>query len=55
MHKNKKVMLLLPYKVYALGLALLRFKLLKTWGLWTSRNHLLDLLLLWNESTDDGP
>jgi hypothetical protein len=31
---------------------LLRVKLLKTCGLWTSGNLLLDLLLLQNESTD---
>jgi hypothetical protein len=33
---------------------LLRVKLLKTCGLWTSGNLLLDLLLLWNESTNVG-
>jgi hypothetical protein len=39
--------------LYAPGLALLRIKLLKTCGLWTSA-LLLNLLLLWNKSTDDG-
>jgi hypothetical protein len=47
-------MSILPYELYALGLALLRVKLLKTCGSWNSGNLLLDLLLLWNESTDDG-
>jgi hypothetical protein len=42
------------YALYAPGLALLRVKLLKTCGLWTSENLLLDLLLLWNEHTDVG-
>jgi hypothetical protein len=42
------------WALYALGLALLRVKLLKTCGLWTSGNLLLDLLHLWNESTDIG-
>jgi hypothetical protein len=55
MHKNKQVMLLLPSEVYAPGLDLLRVKLLKTCALWTSRNHLLNLLLHRNESTDDRP
>jgi hypothetical protein len=40
--------------LHALGLALLRVKLLKTCGLRPSENLLLDLLLLWNESTDVG-
>jgi hypothetical protein len=40
--------------LYAPGLALLRVKLLKTCGLWTSGNLLLNLLLLRNESTDVG-
>jgi hypothetical protein len=40
--------------LYAPGLALLRVKLLKTCGLWTSGNLLLNLLLLRNESTDIG-
>jgi hypothetical protein len=35
-------------------LALLRVKLLKTCGLWTSGDLLLDLLLLRNEPTDVG-
>ena len=38
----------------ALGLALLRVKLLKTSGLWTSGKLLLDLLLLRNEISDVG-
>jgi hypothetical protein len=38
--------------LHALGLALLRVKLLKICGLWTSGNLLLDFLLLWNEPTD---
>jgi hypothetical protein len=33
---------------------LLRVKLLKTCGLWTFENLLLDLLLLWNKPTDVG-
>jgi hypothetical protein len=40
--------------LHALGLALLRVKLLKTCGLWTSGNLLLDILLLQNEPTDVG-
>jgi hypothetical protein len=40
--------------LHARGLALLGVKLLKTWGLWTSRNLLLNLFLLQNEPTDDG-
>jgi hypothetical protein len=40
------------YALYAPRLALLRVKLLKTCGLWTFGNLLLDLLLLWNEPTD---
>jgi hypothetical protein len=42
------------YALYALGLALLRVKLIKTYGLWTSRNLLLNLLLLRNEPSDVG-
>jgi hypothetical protein len=42
------------YALYAPGLALLRVKLLRTCGLWTSRNLLQDLLLLQNEPTDVG-
>jgi hypothetical protein len=38
--------------LYASGLSLLRVTLLKTCGLWTSRNLLLYLLLLQNEPTD---
>jgi hypothetical protein len=38
--------------LHAPGLALLRVKLLKICGLWTSGNLLLDFLLLWNEPTD---
>jgi hypothetical protein len=51
--KVKQVMLDL-WPLYALGLALLRVKLLKTCGLLTSKNLLLDLHLLWNEPTDVG-
>jgi hypothetical protein len=40
--------------LHAPGLALLRVKLLKTCGLWTSRNLLLDLLHLQNEPSDVG-
>jgi hypothetical protein len=40
--------------LHAPGLTLLRVKLLKTCGLSTSRNLLLDLLLLQNEPTDVG-
>jgi hypothetical protein len=40
--------------LHAPGLALLRVKLIKTCALWTSRNLLLDLLLLQNEPTDVG-
>jgi hypothetical protein len=40
--------------LHAPGLTLLRVNLLKTCGLWTSRNLLLDLLLLWDEPTDVG-
>jgi hypothetical protein len=40
--------------LHAPGLALLRVKLLKTCGLWTFENLLLDLLLLQNEPTDNG-
>jgi hypothetical protein len=42
------------YALYAPGLALIRVKLLKTCGLWTSVNLLLDLLLLQNKPTDIG-
>jgi hypothetical protein len=40
------------WALYVSGLALLRVKLLKTCGLWTSGNLLLDLLLLQNEPTN---
>jgi hypothetical protein len=40
--------------LHASGLALLRVKLLKTCGLWTSGNLLLDLLLLQDEPTNVG-
>jgi hypothetical protein len=40
------------YVLYAPGLALLKVKLLKTCGLWISRNLLLFLLLLRNEPID---
>jgi hypothetical protein len=49
--KVKQVMLDL-WALYALGLALLRVELLKTCGLWTSGNLLLDLLILRNEPID---
>jgi hypothetical protein len=42
------------HALHAPGLALLRVKLLKTCGLRTSGNLLLDLLLLRNEPTDVG-
>jgi hypothetical protein len=42
------------WTLYAPGIALLKVKLLKTCGLWTSGNLLLDLLLLRNEPTDVG-
>jgi hypothetical protein len=42
------------YALYALGLAFLRVKLLKTYGLWTSGNLLLDILLLQNEPINVG-
>jgi hypothetical protein len=42
------------WALYAPGLALLGVKLLKTFGLWTSENLLLILLLLQNEPTDVG-
>jgi hypothetical protein len=42
------------YALYAPGLALLRVKLLKTCGLLTTVNLLLDLLLLQKESTNIG-
>jgi hypothetical protein len=41
-------------RLYALGLALLRVRLLKTYGLWTSENLLLDFILLRNEPSDVG-
>jgi hypothetical protein len=44
--KIKKTQFMLDLRVlYAPGLALLRVKLLKTYGLWTSKNFLRDLLL----------
>jgi hypothetical protein len=42
------------YALYAPGLALLRVKLIKICGLWTSENLLLDFLLLQNEPIDVG-
>jgi hypothetical protein len=42
------------YALYAPGIAFLRVKLLKTCGLWTSRNLLLNLLLIRNEPTNVG-
>jgi hypothetical protein len=41
-------------RLYALGLALLRVRLLKTYGLWTSENLLLNFILLRNEPSDVG-
>jgi hypothetical protein len=53
--KNKiKQFMLDLWALPALELALLRVKLLKTSGLWTSGKLLLDLLLLWNELSDVG-
>jgi hypothetical protein len=46
--------MLVLLELYALGLALRMVKLLETCGLWTFWNLLLDLLLFWNESTEDG-
>jgi hypothetical protein len=40
--------------LHAPGLALLRVKLRKTCGLWTSEDLLVDLLVFWNEPTDVG-
>jgi hypothetical protein len=51
--KIKQIMLDLQ-SLHAPGLALLMVKLLKTCGLWTSRNLLFSLLLLRNEPTDVG-
>jgi hypothetical protein len=42
------------YALYASGLAFLRVKLLKIYGLWTSGNLLLDILLLQNEPINIG-
>jgi hypothetical protein len=54
-HANKIKQLMLDiHALHAPGLALLRVKLLKTCGLRTSGNLLLDLLLLRNEPTDVG-
>jgi hypothetical protein len=52
-NKIKQFMLALR-ALHAPGLALLRVKLLKTYGLRTSWDLLLDLLLLQNEPTDVG-
>jgi hypothetical protein len=46
--------MLVLLQLYALGVALLRVRLLKTCGLWTFENLLLNLLLLWNNSSDIG-
>jgi hypothetical protein len=43
-----------PHALHAPGLALLRVKLIKTCGLWTFGNLMLDLLLLRNEPTNAG-
>jgi hypothetical protein len=40
--------------LHAPGLALLGVKLLKTCGLWTIVDLLLDLLVFWNEPNDVG-
>jgi hypothetical protein len=54
-HANKIKQLMLDQQaLHAPGLALFRVKLLKTCGLWTSGNLLLDLLLLQNGPTDVG-
>jgi hypothetical protein len=42
------------WALYAPGLALHRVKILKTYGLWTSENLLLDHLLFRNEPIDVG-
>jgi hypothetical protein len=42
------------WALHAPGIALLRVKLLKTCGLWTSEDLLVDLLVFWNEPTDVG-
>jgi hypothetical protein len=49
-------MLFILSDLYALGLALLKrqFKLLTTWGLWTTRNLLFHILLHWKDSSDHG-
>jgi hypothetical protein len=46
--------MLVLHALHTPGLALLRVKLLKTCGLWTSGNLMLNLLLPWNEPTDVG-
>jgi hypothetical protein len=46
--------MLVLYALHAPGLTLLRVKLLKTCGLWTSEDLLLDLLLHQNEPTNIG-
>jgi hypothetical protein len=53
--QNKITQFILDLRaLHAPGLALLRVKLLKTHGLRTSRNLLLNLLLLQNEPTGIG-
>jgi hypothetical protein len=49
-------MLIIPKDLYAARLALLkrRVMLLTTWGLWTTRNLLFHLLLLWKGSSNHG-
>jgi hypothetical protein len=44
--------MLVLHALHSPGLALFGVKLLKTCGLWTSENLLLDLLLSQNEPTD---
>jgi hypothetical protein len=52
----KQVMLINLWELYAPGLALLkrRVTLLTTCGLWTTRNLLFHLLLLWKGSSNHG-
>jgi hypothetical protein len=53
--QNKIKQSMLDLRVlHAPGLALLRVKLLKTCGLWTVVDLLLDLLIFWNEPNDVG-
>jgi hypothetical protein len=49
---NSKLVIRAKTVLHAPGLALVRVMLLKTYGLWTFRNLLLDLLLIQNEPTN---